>query len=74
MHDKVLILHFSPAQIEAIYKKAHSSIRSEPAHKKPAAKKVNKKRWTEKRLTLEQRQKKIADRKAAYIAKLKAAA
>lgn len=64
----------SPFQIESIYKKAHSAIRSDPAAKKGAAKKVTKKRWTTKKLTLEQRKKKIADRKAAYIAKLKAEA
>lgn len=59
-------------QIENIYKKAHSAIRADPGHKKPAAKKITQKRWTEKRLTLEQRKTKIANRKAAYIAKLKA--
>lgn len=65
------MLLLSP-QIESIYKKAHSSIRSDPGHKKPAAKKITKKRWSDKKLTLEQRKTKIANRKAAYIAKLKA--
>lgn len=66
------ILLITCSQIENIYKKAHSSIRSDPAAKKKSDKKVTKKRWTEKRLTLEQRKKKVADRKEAYLAKLKA--
>lgn len=70
----LIVLIFAQFQIEAIYKKAHAAIRADPGHKKAAAKKITQKRWTEKRLTLEQRKKKISDRKEAYIAKLKAAA
>lgn len=62
-------------QLEGIYKKAHSDIRANPAHvakehKKPATKK----RWNEAKLTLQQRKDKVASRKAAFIAKLKAEA
>lgn len=72
--SKYISLGVRADDIENIYKKAHAAIRADPGHKKAAAKKVTKKRWTEKRLTLEQRKKKIADRKEAYIAKLKAEA
>lgn len=70
--SKYIALGVRADDIENIYKKAHSAIRADPGHKKPAAKKITQKRWTEKRLTLEQRKTKIANRKAAYIAKLKA--
>lgn len=61
-------------QIETIYKKAHSAIRSDPVYKKKPAKKVTKKRWNLLKLTLEQRKTKIAAHKADFIAKLKAGA
>lgn len=62
-------------QLEGIYKKAHSDIRANPTHvakehKKPATKK----RWNEAKLTLQQRKDKVASRKEAFIAKLKAEA
>lgn len=61
-------------QLETIYKKAHAAIRSDPAHKKAAVKGGAKKRWTAKRLTHAERHGKVADRKAAFLAKLKAEA
>lgn len=68
----VSLLYF---QLEEIYKKAHAAIRSNPAHKKTAhAKPATKKRWNNAKLTLEQRKAKVAARKAAFIAKLKAEA
>lgn len=62
---------FFRLQLEEIYKKCHSSIRSDPTHKKPAAKSISKKRWTKAKLTLEQRKQKVTERKAAWMAKLK---
>lgn len=60
-------------QLEEIYKKAHSGIRSDPAHKAPEYKKqATKKRWNLAKLTHEQRKNKVADRKAAHLAKLRA--
>lgn len=59
-------------QLEEIYKKAHAAIRSDPLHKKVEKSGVTKKRWTLKKLTLEERKKKVADRKEAFLAKLKA--
>lgn len=62
-------------QLETIYKKAHSSIRADPSYqKKEHKKKATKKRWNEAKLTLEQRKAKVAARKEAFIAKLKAEA
>lgn len=58
--------------LEEIYKKAHQAIRADPTHKKPEKKAGGvKKRWTDKKLTNEQRKVKVAQHKAAYIAKLK---
>lgn len=63
------------AQLETIYKKAHAAIRSDPSHKKAAQKAGGaKKRWTAKRLTHAERHGKVTDRKAAFLAKLKAEA
>jgi large subunit ribosomal protein L5e len=57
-----------------MYKKAHSSIRADPAFsKKPEAKKT-KKRWTALKLTLAQRKEKVAKKKADFMAKLEAEA
>lgn len=56
--------------LEAMYTKAHAAIRANP-DKKPAAKKaVTKKRWTAKKLTLEERKKKVADTKADFLAQM----
>ena len=73
--SKYINLGIRADDIEELYKKAHASIRSDPTHKKQAAKSgVTKKRWNAKKLTLEQRQTKIAEHKAAYIAKLQSEA
>lgn len=58
--------------VEEMYKKAHSAIRSNPERKKAAAKKINKKRWTEKKLTLEQRQAKVAKAKKDFLDQIEA--
>ena len=60
-------------KLEEVYKKAHSSIRSDPKHKVDEKKKpATKKRWNKAKLTLDERKQKVADKKAAYIAKLQA--
>lgn len=62
-------------QLETIYKKAHASIRADPSYKKKEHKKAaTKKRWNDAKLTLLQRKAKVAARKEAFIAKLKAEA
>jgi len=73
--SKYIALGIRADDLEEIYKKAHSGIRSDPAHKKPEHKKpATKKRWNAAKLTLEQRKQKVNERKAAFIAKLKAEA
>lgn len=76
MFGNKLILKFSAfQQLEEIYKKAHSSIRADPAHKKAEhSKKATKKRWNDKKLTLEQRKAKVNAHKEAFLAKLRAEA
>lgn len=58
--------------VEEMYKKAHSAIRANPDRKKAAAKKINKKRWTEKKLTLQQRQAKVAKAKKDFLDQIEA--
>lgn len=58
--------------IETIYKKAHSAIRSDPGYAKKSAKKVTKKRWNKAKQTLQQRKEYVAKRKSDYLAKLAA--
>lgn len=70
--SKYISLGVRADDVEGIYKKAHSAIRSDPAYKKGPEKKVTKKRWNPAKLTLEQRKQKVADRKAAFLAKLRA--
>lgn len=66
---------YSLLQLEEVYKKAHSSIRADPSRaKKDHKKAATKKRWNAAKLTLEQRKQKVADRKATFLAKLKAEA
>jgi len=68
--SKYIALQIRADDIEEIYKKAHASIRNDPTHKKVKKSGVTKKRWSAKKLTLEQRKKKVAEHKANYIAKL----
>lgn len=56
--------------IETIYKKAHASIRADPAHSKKPEKKITKKRWNKAKLTLEARKAGILKRKTDFLAKL----
>jgi len=54
----------TPDKVEAIYKKAHASIRAHPEHqKKPERKDVKKKRWNKRKLTLAERNDKVKQRK-----------
>uniref|UniRef100_A0A0K8TPM6 Large ribosomal subunit protein uL18 n=1 Tax=Tabanus bromius TaxID=304241 RepID=A0A0K8TPM6_TABBR len=69
--SKYIALGIRADDLEEIYKKAHAAIRADPLHKKVEKTGVVKKRWTLKKLTLEQRKQKVADKKAAYLAKLK---
>jgi len=68
--SKYITLGIRADDLEEIYKKAHASIRTDPTHKKKEKSGVVKKRWTMKKLTLEQRKKKVAEHKAAYLVKL----
>jgi len=73
--SRYIALGIRADDLEEIYKKAHSTIRADPAHKAPEHKKpATKKRWNAAKLTLEQRKQKVAERKAAWLAKLKAEA
>jgi len=57
-------------QLEKMYKDAHAAIRKDPAAQAPPKKDVTKKRWTMKKLTKEQRDEKIAQKKAAFLKSL----
>jgi len=71
--SRYIALGIRADDLETIYKKAHAAIRQDPAHvKKEHKKPATKKRWNEAKLTLEQRKAKVAARKEAWIAKLKA--
>jgi len=73
--SRYIALGIRADDLEEVYKKAHANIRADPAHKKVEhAKPATKKRWNAAKLTLEQRKQKVADRKAAFLAKLKAEA
>lgn len=56
----------APSSLEEIYKKAHAAIRSDPIHKKKEAKKeVKPRRFNLKKITLEERKKRVAEKLAA---------
>ena len=64
--SKYIAAGISADKIEDLYKKAHAAIRAKPDHVKKAAKKdVKAKRFSLKKLTIEQRQKNLAAKKAA---------
>lgn len=56
-----------PDGIEAMYKKAHAAIRSEPASKSKSEKEVPKKRWNRKKMTPAQRKDRIKQKKASFL-------
>lgn len=73
--SKYIALGIRADDLEETYKKAHAGIRSNPAHKPAEHKKAaTKKRWNAAKLTHAQRHQKVNDRKAAFLAKLKAEA
>jgi len=62
-------------EVEAIYKKAHASIRSEPEHK-PVDKdrsKIVKKRWNKAKLTLADRKNRVEQKKVLFLKQLDSA-
>ncbi|KCV72494.1 50S ribosomal protein L5e [Fonticula alba] len=53
-----------------VYKKAHALIRADPVHKAKPARTVENKRWTDKKLTYDERRARIEAKKAAFFASL----
>jgi len=60
--------------VEAMYRNAHAAIRADPLRAEKPAKEVKVKRWTAKRLTIQQRKARVAQKKAAFLAAHGAAA
>merc|ERR1712126_386534 len=54
--------------VEAMYRNAHAAIRADPARAEKPAKDIKVKRWTAKRLSIQQRKARVAQKKAAFIA------
>ena len=68
-------LGIEPSKLEEIYTKAHQAIRADPSHvKKETKKSQESKKFRMVKLTLEQRQAKIAQRKAEFQEKLESLA
>jgi len=57
-------------ELEDMYKKAHSAIRSDPSPKEKTPKKPAKKRWNAKKITYDERKAKVAKEKADWLAKI----
>ncbi|TNN69831.1 60S ribosomal protein L5 [Liparis tanakae] len=57
----------TPDAVEEMYKKAHASIRANPAHEKKPTKEIKKKRWNRAKLSLAQRKDRVAQKKASYL-------
>merc|ERR1711862_352205 len=72
--SRYIKLGINPDGIEAMYKKAHSAIRANPARAEKTEKKVTKKRWTDKKLTSEARKQKVKDQKEEFLAQMEAQA
>ena len=53
--------------LEKMYRDAHSAIRADPVRVAKPAKEVTVKRWTAKRLSIQQRKARVAEKKAAFI-------
>merc|ERR1712121_513592 len=54
--------------LEAMYRNAHAAIRADPERVAKPAKEIKVKRWTAKRLSIQQRKARVAQKKAAFIA------
>jgi large subunit ribosomal protein L5e len=63
-------LGLAPDSIEALYKKAHATIREDPEHKPKTKKEVKPKRWNRKKLSLAQRNDRVKQKKASFLKKL----
>jgi len=73
--SKYIALGIRADDLEPAYKKAHAAIRADPSHQKSKkAAPATAKRWNKAKLTLEQRKQYVSERKAAFLAKLKAEA
>jgi large subunit ribosomal protein L5e len=57
--------------VEEMYKKCHAAIRENPEHSPAAKKTVKTKRWNRKKLSLQQRQDRVKQKKATFMKKLK---
>jgi len=57
--------------LEKLYRNAHAAIRADPTRAAKPAKEVKVKRWTAKRLSIQQRKARVAQKKAAFLAKAK---
>ncbi|XP_078422562.1 large ribosomal subunit protein uL18-like isoform X2 [Cetorhinus maximus] len=58
----------TPDMVEGIYKTAHREIRANPSHeKKPKKEMVKVKRWNRRKMSLAQRQDRVAQRKASFL-------
>merc|ERR1739842_54848 len=68
--SRYIKLGITPDSIEGVYKKAHAAIRANPGHVKKAKSTTDKKRWCAKRLTLVERQAKVAASKEAILAQI----
>ncbi|XP_038649770.1 60S ribosomal protein L5-A [Scyliorhinus canicula] len=53
--------------IEDLFKKAHATIRENPIHEKKPKREVKKKRWNRPKMSLQQRQDRIAQKKASFL-------
>lgn len=53
--------------LEGMYKKAHDAIRANPEREPKKEKKVAHKRWTEKKLTYDERKKRVEEKKAQLL-------
>jgi len=56
--------------LEKMYRDAHAAIRADPTRAAKPAKEVKVKRWTAKRLRIQQRKARVAEKKAAFLAQV----
>jgi len=60
--------------LEKMYRNAHAAIRADPARAAKPAKEIKVKRWTAKRLSIQQRKARVAQKKVAFLAEVGAQA
>ena len=56
--------------LEKMYRDAHAAIRADPGRAPKPAKEIKVKRWTAKRLSIQQRKARVAQKKAAFLAQM----